>query len=415
MLPGLMDYLAQMQDPNQVAQGFGQGGMPVAAGPPRSWWDKAQDKLFPVPEQMRSQGLLTDDDVKNARSHGLLNAGLSLLSNSGPKLAQDRVGLGQALGQAVGAGNQSYQQAVQGAMGMRAGGVEHQMNQMKLKAGKEEMARGDQLRTGRAALMQKLGKPNSADPAAMAKWIDAALPDLIAMGDEETVSRLSEIRKTLGGQHGKGPDVDKVDTGSEIITRHIMPDGSIRVLGRDPKTPSPKDPNDPARAGLEFQRDYTREQGLSDDFNKDTTPYRQSAKKISEALAGADRAAAGDPASQIDMLYAFVNTMDPQSVVREGEIALAQAATPFWSKARAMLDKYSTDRSVSVPPAMVQSMAELMRRRYGGLESAIGERQKYYRNRGKRWGVADDAFAGIDPLAPSTPPVAKETLFPGRP
>ena len=391
------DPIAQMQNPNSLL-----GASPVAAGPQQkmSIWDKMQNVVAPAP--MGMQGLLTEQDIKNARNQGLLGFGASLLESSGPTTAANRVGFGQAIGRGLNQGMGAYQGAINQQLGRMGAAQQYNMNAMEIKAKQQAQQQEQQMAANRAAIVQKYGQPNLQDPNGTAKWIDTVIPELMQAGDVELVGRLSEIRKSLGnGPAGKVVEPEKIDLGGTVIGRDPV---TGKEVYRYDKTAAPRDTGAGAeqRQALQMQRDFQREQQLGDDFNKDTTPYRQVAYKLRGALDAAPQAKAGDPASQINMLYAFVNAMDPQSAVREGEIALAQAATPFWTRARAMLDKYTSGQSVTVPPAMVESMEQLMRRRYEGLEKATNERIKYYSNRGKRWGVQPDSFAPLDPIPPAT-------------
>lgn len=384
-------------DPNAVAQGFGMGQMPVAKGPPSFWdrlWTRAQDTVAPRPEAVGS--LLSEQDHKAARNQGLLSLGASLLADSG--WSTNAPTFGQAMGRGILTGQQSYNGAVENSVKQALAKQGFDVNKLQMKGLKDELARAESLKTSRAAIMEKHGRPTPGDMAGTAQWIDNVLPDLIAAGDEETVARLSEIRKSLGGQTNQKAFTE-VDRGDVIELRDPR---TGKVLETIKKGAAPRDTGAGAeqRQALQMQRDFQREQQLGDDFNKDTIQYRQTAVKLDQALQEAPRAQAGDPAAAMNMLYAFVSAMDPASVVREGEIALAQAITPMWPKVQSMYQKYlNGDRSFAVPPEMVASMAELMRRRYSGLERATNERVKYYQGRGSRWGIDSSVFAGIDPLA----------------
>jgi hypothetical protein len=98
--------------------------------------------------------LLTEDQRRLMGRNANLSAAAALLQASGP--SRQRVGLGQALGAALQAGQQGYQQA-------RAGSLQELMLGEKLRAGQDERQRD----TDFYAMLRDAGQPAAAMPAAM--------------------------------------------------------------------------------------------------------------------------------------------------------------------------------------------------------------------------------------------------------
>jgi hypothetical protein len=411
------NYIGQMPDPNAVM-----GPMPVAQGPRKqpSLWEKLQELVAPRPQQL--EGLLGEKDVKDARNQGLLAAGLGMLENSG--WSTNAPTLGQAISRGAGAGMQAYQGAIGNAtqqaaqkQAIAAQGQGMDFNRMKMDAFKNDQAKVAQLDAARKQIIAEMGKPDTSNPDGMAQWIDTALPRFIEAGDEDTAQRLAAIRATLGpGRRGREPE--KIDLGNKVILRDPV---TGQVVAEYPKGIEPRDVAAGAqtRAEMSDQRRFQKEGGLRDDFNNDTKNMRQTASKLLGAIGETDRAMQGDGAAQVNMLYAFVNAMDPASAVREGEIGLARAASGPYDQARALLDKYLANESMIVPPALVRQMSELMKRRYSGFQTQVKERQDYYRPQAEAYGLdSERLFTGISPLqsnapaGPTLPP--KEQIFPQR-
>jgi hypothetical protein len=334
------------------------------------------DRLMPVPGAM--EGLLSPEDIKQARMQGLLGLGTSLLSASGPRPQGQVPSLGQALGQGVQQGMSAYQQALQGTAGMNVAVQERQKAQ--------------QIQQQRAAIQARYPARPNETPQQVIERLTKMLPEYMAINDTEMVGKLVELLKSVGNNNqARRPTPQEIRLGNKVILRD--PETGQQV-DEYPIAPSPRDPNAPDTAQqLRDQRMFTREQQLADDFNRDTRTQRETSAKLRGAITERGAALTGDPAAQINILYAFINAMDPASAVREGEIALARAATPVWSQAQAIFQKYLTDGSVTLTPQMIRSMTDLMERRVQGWDRYIGERSEYYRGRAQRWGLnADDLF-----------------------
>lgn len=364
----------------------GAGGGPAAAPPVAAAQGRRSilERIFPNPTDPIG-GLLSPDQLSTARHRGLMSAGLAMMDASGNP---ETPGFLQQLSRGIQAGYGGYESSVNGI-------AQSTIAAQQLAA----QVRKQQIR-------EKIGGMLSGvkDPKERFERLQEMAAQALSVGDTDTLGALSQIINASKPDTAAKDDTEWVDEGGTKTLRNKKtgkpvydPEtGKPMVIA---KTPGPRDPNAPNSAELLRQtRQFTLEDKLADDFNKDTKSQRETAAKISGAIAEAPRALAGDGASQINLLYTFVSAMDPNSAVREGEISLAQAATPVWDQARMLVQKYTSGQSVTLSPVMIKTMTDLMRRRYESYQRAVGERQKYYRGRGARVGVGADVFPGLDAL-----------------
>jgi hypothetical protein len=394
--------LMGLPDPNMVALNSGMAGpvqMPSMRKVPRrgvgGLWDRLQQGVAGYPDHLA--GMVSERDVAGARNQGLLSLGASLLESSGPSLQP--TSLGQAVGRGMQAGMQTYQGNIDRLGQQAAGRQEMDMNRMKMDAFKQEQAKMQQISAKRQAVLQQFPMPQTGSMEDMEKWITQTMPHFVEMGDDDTVRSLTEAYKTIAAQKGgTNSKFYEVDAGDHIELRDPK---TNKVVERIPKGIAPRDVAAGAqtRAEMSEARRFQKEDNLRGDFNKDTTNMRQVAAKMRGAIQETDRAMAGDGAAQVNMLYAFINSMDPASAVREGEIGLARAAAAPYDQAKALLDKYLNNESVIVPPGLIRQMSELMSRRYDGYRSQVQERIDYYTPQADAYSLESGRlFTGIPAL-----------------
>ena len=156
------------------------------------------DRLLGAPvSAARPTGLLTADDYAAARRQGLLGLGQGLLAASGGGAQYSN--LNQRLAAGLQAGQQAYQQALGQQAAQAQAGQQYDAQGLQMQQTREAMQRQQALEQGRARIIQQNPMPDASDPQAMARWIDQVLPQFIMIGDNETLGKLSEIRKSLGG------------------------------------------------------------------------------------------------------------------------------------------------------------------------------------------------------------------------
>lgn len=367
---------------------------PTLSGQPIGPQRGAQAPLS-APPAFDLGGLLAPEDRSAAKRRGLLAAGLSMMENSrDPNGGVEPPNIFQVLSRGINAGVGAYQQTL---------GQQQQMALLaqKLMADREAQAR-------QQALREKMGRAfeGVTDPVERFRRAQELLPMAIEAGDEKAIGALSQLVQAMKVETPKPPKREWLDVGGEKV---LVGEDGMPVLDAEGKpttmrkTPTPRDPNVGGGGGTGGGQEFNREDKLTDDYNRDTRDTRTTAEKVAGALAEAPNARRGDGVAQVNMLYAFVSSMDPGTAVREGEIGLVRSAASLRQQAAAYLDKYGRGEAVVVPPAMVAQMEALLRRRYEGLQRYVKERGNYYESRAKRYGLSGrDLFPGL-PDAPAAP------------
>lgn len=141
--------------------------------------------------------------------------------------------------------------------------------------------------------------------------------------------------------------------------------------------------------GIHEERIFRRMATLADDYYQRTKVYRDAHRSLSGGVSKAEQAAKGNGAAQVQMLYAFIKAFDPTSVVREGEIALAQRAAPIWTRAKAYADQIAQNKAVLIPPLVVNQMRDLMSDMLTEYEGAVDSERDALKVQGRAGGLDD--------------------------
>lgn len=371
--------------------------LPELAAPVKgpSLFDRVGGSMMPAPQGMMDSGLLTDDDIKAARQQGFLGLGAGLLANSGPKLAKDYVSPMAALGQGVQAMQGAYKGAVDSSLAMRGGAQEYASRQQDMEIKKAAMQRAQQLPEDRKAIIGKYPMPDVGNPQAMSQWIDTVLPHFIEANDDETVARLSEIRKSLDynkQQNGHWMEIPGPDGKPRTIfvQGNQVPEGGIPTYEKPVR--------DAGSKLLDEQRMFTRANMLGDDYRNTTKSIAQAADQYRTMVAVSDAAKSGSPQAQIALVFSFMKTLDPSSVVRESEYATAKNAAGVPERVRNEYNKL-IDGHFLTPQQVTGFLAS------GAASATQWKRQqnlhmKTFGERAKRWkinpeDVTMDFFQGL--------------------
>lgn len=395
--------LGPMPDPrriNMVAQGP-QGGL-VGQG----LLAKIQERLMPTP----SSGLLTEQDIKNARQQGLLGLGASLLADSGARPQGTAPGFGEAVGRGVQAMQGGFQGAQQQALATRAAeqqmqmaGQQSQLQQQELAANQAAMDKQGQLSQVRQSIIAEHPLPK--DVGGMAAWVEAVLPKFMAAGDEEYVQRLSAIRSTLGNGQQKEPGqwVEVAGPDGKPMTRYVTASEAGKGL------PVYEKPQRDTNEEMTINSRFMNEQRLEDHYTKQI----EGVKTTVDAYMGAKEAAKMGGAGDLQVLYSFIRALDPASVVREGEVALARQAASVWSNAQVLKSKLETQGG-TLSPVQREQMLELMKQMVELKAQRARDARKNAESRSERFGL--DVYL-YDPLeaydAGQAPPEQADARQPG--
>lgn len=127
----------------------------------------------------------------------------------------------------------------------------------------------------------------------------------------------------------------------------------------------------------------------------------QNFKTVLPMIAGAMRIADNPNATganDLDLIYTFGKVMDPGSVVREGELALASNTGSFAQNLEAAIQKIKSGEKL--PPEVRHNLAEAMRRRGVEFSRAYNQTRQDYAGLAERNGFASQDVIGRHPAIP---------------
>lgn len=338
------------------------------------------------PPDSAYDGLLSVERVKALQRNSMLRAGLGVLgATTGP----NPMATGPALAQHLGGAVQSFPQEMSGAANAAA----------KM----QEFQQGQSLREQRRAIVE--GNPRQPGESEV-QWLTRLYPEFVRIGDNEIVARLTQLISSVGdrdrdtpqgtphsginpGVNSKGqPDPTWKGKPDQFL---VDRDGNVRWLNTPPTERT-------SQSQMEDMRAFNRENRLMDDYNKKVSPIEDAYTMIRpvvdnvRSLAMTNNPYQINSAEQVELLYAFVRALDPASVVREGEVALARQAQPVWTRVRAKIREYEQNQSAIVPPEIVRQMADLLERRMAAYERRWASWHKHFLGRAERWRVDPGAF-----------------------
>lgn len=127
-------------------------------------------------------------------------------------------------------------------------------------------------------------------------------------------------------------------------------------------------------------------------------PIEPSFRLTMAAIAQSDRAIAGDGAAQLMLLYGFIRALDPNSVVREGEVRLAQEAATLRDQAIMWYNFMIDDKSKIMSPNMAVNITNVMKQLAASNQAFIAsQRDQWAVNIGGHFGIDQSLFR--DPTA----------------
>ncbi len=383
------DYQQQMPDPNSVFGMHPQVQMPsFKKVKGYSLWDRIQEAVSPYPKHL--DGLVNENDVKGARNQGLLSLGASLLESSGP--STQPIGLGQALGRGIQAGMGGYQGAID-SMGQRAMGRQAlDMNKMKMEGLKGDMARTAQLDAARKGILQKHG-PLPEDPEAREGYLTAVMNDLISAGDVDSARAISEVLKSRGNEAREpGSWVTVPGPDGKPMRRYVRASEGPVAEYEEPS-------RDSGAKLMDEQRMFSRANMLGDDYRSTTSSIQKAADQYRTLVSAAEGAKAGVPASQIALVFSYMKTLDPTSVVRESEYATAENARGVPESVRNQYNKVLDGARLT--PKQVDDFVSQGRTTAKEWKRQQDHLLKTYNRRAERWRISPDDvtvdfFDGLD-------------------
>lgn len=352
------------------------GEVPAPGARKLSLADRVLDRLFPLAPEY--EGILPVESQRAAQRRALSQASLGLLANAGS-------GRGTFANVGAAVRDVNFPAQLEGMAGTIAA-VRDRQAMIERERKRAEIV--GQFPAVPGETLQQTGER-----------LTRMLPAFVEIGDLETVGKLTELLKSLQlGQRGeesfKIVDMDNPVTG-RVHRYRVFADGTPEDLG--PAAPA-------GSSSLNDQRLFNRENALRDDFNREIEPIRDARAFIDQALKSTDLARDGDGAAQVQLLYAFVKAMDPTSVVREGEVALARQAQGIYQKAGAFLRQFESGAAIVVPPGLVDQMTRLLEQRVGSYDRQWRAIRDRFVQDARRWGVSPSTFQAVPGSGNPTPP-----------
>lgn len=276
-------------------------------------------RLLPVSPQL--DGLMSEEDISAARRQGLLGMGASLLEDSGWHPGNTAPTIGQAFGRAFGAGRQAMQGGVAESLAV-AKEVQQQQQQAILLRNRQRIA-------------QKYAPVEGETPEQRIQRMHQIYGEFVNAQDVEMITKLSEYMKSLEPPAQKS--LLEVDVGDAV---ELVDPITGEVRGRRPKGAVPKAPGEAGTMTEKERFAATEKNRIIDDFQTATRAMQKAAEGYG-VLRGSILSSAKNPATPIAMLYAYARLLDPESVVREGEIATLQKMGAVDDRVRIWLQQAS--------------------------------------------------------------------------
>lgn len=146
------------------------------------------------------------------------------------------------------------------------------------------------------------------------------------------------------------------------------------------------------------EREKEQQNKFIERTSKQLEKHSDSLMKLQRAKASID-SAVKNPSSikDIESFYAFISSLDPNSVVREGEIGLAKQANGMIGDLRLKASQLTTDPKL-ITEKSLRDMQDTINRLYDLSKNQYDLTTNAAYKRAKSWGISEDRFGEIDPL-----------------
>jgi hypothetical protein len=240
----------------------------------------------------------------------------------------------------------------------------------------------------RAAAQEELASRLEASPSTIDWSPLAAQLDQWAGGDLASIGASSGLRQSQAAQKridelsGKTLATPKIASSSDIAIK-------LATMEAKDEAAKSKAALDEAKSDKkEMRQDLDLENKLRDDFTKSdvTKEYNQAASGISKlrSLMSSTNQGGGN---DIALVYAFMKSQDPGSVVREGEYATAQKyAGSLYDKFRINVDRLAGGKDV-LTPEQRNSLAMAAEAAFEAQQGMFDKYKKQYEEQAKELGL----------------------------
>lgn len=405
--------------PDELAAGMRRAAQPTQQPlpPTPGLLARLQNGLMPAPDGAVQSGLLSQGDVSQAQSQGLLGIGAGLLANAGPKIASERVPFMSAVAQGIQGGQNQYREALQGAMGLHAAGRKAQSEQMELDQEKKKQA-----------ILAGIPMPSDNTPDALIPWLDQAVPALTKAGLVDEAAKLGTMRKALEKEkvqqaqtgdldttfdpnHPEAPFWDPTANGGQggrvkSVERHMPADQLALKQAQLEALIARGEAAQSAASNGRMDR-------LAKVYDTHVKPMTDRVQPINQALMALD-AARTSPVVGANAIVAFMTAVDPKATQRYQMVNWISSHLSPSMKAKAirMLDEKTTGL---LPPDMLAEMtAHVKRTRDSLLKQEERTFNEFVKIHPEMKGDLTRLSAAFEPDAPTDAPPAAATPGGGK-
>lgn len=357
--------------------------MPITArmAPRRqSIFERFRDALMPQPEGLG--GMVSPEMQSSAQRSGLLDAGISLLNDSGRVVGGPAPSMGQALAHGLLAARAGHQQS-----------LEQGINNSLLT---DDQDRKQQLQSVRQAIQRKYAPAPGASSAQVEDSLKQMFNEYVRIGDTEMVGKLAQVMPSLNHDKDAKP-VEHIDLGDKVAVVDALTGKVLGVMskGATPKTPAEID------AGLKFHADQKNK--ILDDYARDTKDFHQ-------VMAGWDvlQGATKDPtlATPFAITDAYARITNPGAIVRPTTLEMIH---DMGSVGQKMQKWWAQNANGSLPPDIVRDFQKTLYNIVKNHKTQYDQIRGKAITRAKQSGIDDissllEDYQLDDPLAATTPP-----------
>ncbi|CAB5212786.1 hypothetical protein UFOVP189_49 [uncultured Caudovirales phage] len=379
---------------------------------------------------------MTPEQKAQLQNQGLMSAAMQLLASSGP--SRTPVGLGQALGEAYGAGQKGYTAAQQNLL--QSIGMKQKMEEAKATkdmqanvAGflSQPVPEGVDPKEFKAQQYMKLADVYAArNPEQASKFFDMAqklmpakeaTPDdikkLNALGLPVTIENLQKLHPTAVGQEPeqirtlKALNLPVTLENLQSLKQEASP-AEIRILRETGQPVTLENVMKIRQSGAggtnvsvnTGEKGFKNEFDLKKEFNnepiyKEFQSMKSAFSQIQESLKKAN------PIGDVAAATKIMKLLDPGSVVRESELGIAMAATGKMDRLKNYVDMWKTGTLLT--PTQRNEFNALANELFAASAKSYNDKRNEYAGFGGKYGIdASQALGAPVPVPVYAPPVA---------
>ena len=348
---------------------------------------------------------LTAEQQKQIQQQGMMSAAASLLAASGERPVGQSIGIGQALGGALMAGQQGYTQAQQGA-------IANLMARQKLEEAKR-------LGLYRQALAGGAVPPEGSAPATMPQTgvqltpqqQAIATPQPAPINEQDMMYARAMRNYQIAFNAGQVEDASKFLEQANKIKPNVEVPSDIRALEYVSGQPL----KGTGQAGINALQGYRRagavnvdmgagQKGFENESNlkkmfsgepiyKDYSDMQSAFKQVKSSLAQAN------PIGDVAAATKIMKLLDPSSVVRESELGISMAAAGKMDRLQNYVNNWT--QGTKLTPTQRQDFQNLANELYAAAGQTYNAKRNEYADFGAKYNLDANKALGAPAKIPS--------------